>query len=97
VTPKVVSLSIPPPPASGPRQISLVIQESAGVTKLFHDALEGKDIPEVDITLDRLGNPTTDTIILSHAIIASFQILDTGDIPTVQIGLVAVTETIQQS
>jgi type VI protein secretion system component Hcp len=97
VTPRVVSLSIPPPPASGPQQISLVIRESAGVTKLFQDAVKGKSIPEVDITLDRLGNQTTDTIILSHAIIASFQVLDTGDFPTVQISLVAVTETIQQS
>jgi hypothetical protein len=97
VTPKVVSLAIPPPPASGPRQISLVIQDSAGVPKLLFDAAEGKDIPEVDITLHQLGNPTTDTIILGHAIIASFQVLDTGDIPTVKIGLVAVTETIQQS
>jgi type VI protein secretion system component Hcp len=97
VTPPVVSLTIPPPPASGPEEISLVIRESAGVTKLFQDAVEGKSIPEVDITLDRLGNPRTDTIILSHAIIASFQILDTGDIPNVQISLVAETETIQQS
>ena len=97
VTPRVVSLTIPQPPASGPQEISLVIRESAGVTKLFQDAVEGKSIPEVDITLDRLGNPTTDTITLTHAIIASFQVLDTGDIPNVQISLVAETETIQQS
>jgi type VI protein secretion system component Hcp len=97
VTPSVVSLTIPQPPASGPQEISLVIEESAGVTKLFQDAVEGKSIPEVDITLDRLGNPTTDTIILTHAIIASIQVQNTGDVPTVQISLVAETETIQQS
>jgi type VI protein secretion system component Hcp len=97
VTPTVVSLTIPQPPASGPQEISLVIKESKGVTKLFQDAAQGKSIPEVDITLDRLGNPTTDTIILTHAIIASFQVLETGDIPNVEIGLVAETETIRQS
>jgi type VI protein secretion system component Hcp len=97
VTPAVVSLTIPQPPASGPQKISLVVKESAGVAKLFQDALEGKSIPEVDITLERLGNPTTGTIILTHAIIASFQVLDTGDLPNVQITLVAEMETIQQS
>ena len=99
MTPSVVSLTIPQPPASGPQEISLVIKESAGVTTLFQDFVEGNPIPEVDITLDQLGNPTTDTIILTHAFIASFQVLDTGDgdIPNVQISLVAETETIQQT
>jgi hypothetical protein len=97
VTPRVVSLTIPQPPSSGPQEISLLMRESAGVTKLFQDFVDGKSIPEVDITLDRLGNPTTDTILLTHALIASFQVQDTGDMPTVQFSFVAATETIQQS
>jgi type VI protein secretion system component Hcp len=97
VTPAVISLTIPQPTGSGPQEISLVVKESKGVLRLYQDALQGKLIPEVQITLDQLGNPSTETILLTNALIASIQVDSSGDFPTVQISLVAQQETIQKS
>ena len=94
VTPHVVSLTVSRPSASGEQNISLIVTLSKGVTNLFNDAATGKDIPEVDITLNRIGNASTDTIRLSKVLISSIQDVGAGDVPEVEINLAALHETI---
>ncbi len=97
VKPPVVSLMIPQPTSSGAQDVSLVMTVSKGVTKLFQDALTGKVIPEVEITLDRMGNGSTDTISLTSVLITSIQFVGTEDIPTVKVTLEGLQETIRRS
>jgi len=97
VTPPVVGLTIPQPTASGAQDVSLVVKVSRGVPQLFHDAETGKVIPEVAISLDRVGDGSIVAIGLTNVVIASIQFVGNGDIPTLEVTLVAQRETIQKS
>ncbi|MFI5455563.1 MAG: hypothetical protein ACHRXM_08935 [Isosphaerales bacterium] len=94
VMPGVVSLTIPQPTTDRAQDISLVVKPSRGATTLFHDAATEKVIPEAEITLDRIGNGSTETIDLTRVLISSIQFVGAGDIPELKITLVAGQETI---
>jgi len=93
VMPSVVSLTIPQPTTDRAQEISLVVKLSRGATTLFHDAATEKVIPAVEITLDRIGNGSTETIELKRVLISSIQFVGAADIPEVKITLVAGQET----
>jgi type VI protein secretion system component Hcp len=97
VTPPVITLTIPQPTTSGAQDVTLLAKESKGIPKLVMDDEIGKIIPEVDITLDRIGNSHTETISLSNVVISSIQFVGGGDLPNVEISLVAQGETILKS
>ena len=100
--PHVISLTIPQTATSSgqdvsPQHISLVAKVSPGVSELFQDADSGKVIPEVDFTLDQVGNGSIETISLTGVFISSIQFVGTGDIPEVDITLVSRQATIKNS
>jgi type VI protein secretion system component Hcp len=97
VTPPVITLTIPQPATSGALDVSLLVKESKGIPKLVMDAEIGKIIPAVDIALDRIGNSHTETISLTNVVISSIQFVGGGDVPNVEITLVAQSETIRKS
>jgi hypothetical protein len=97
VTPPVVSLTVPQPTASGAQDISLVVRVTRGISQLFQDVDAGKVIPEVAITLNQVGNGSTATVVLSDVVISSIRVVGDGDIPTVEVDLVAREETIRRS
>jgi len=97
VTPPVVSLMIPQPKSSGVQDVTLVVKVTKGVAKLFQDAVTGKVIPEVEITLNRMGNGSTETISLTSVLISSIQFSANGDIPTANVTLEGLQETIRRS
>jgi hypothetical protein len=93
----VLSLTVPQPTGSGAQDVSLVAKVSKGVVKLFQDAAVGKVIPEADITLDRLGNGSNETIKLTGAVISTIRLVADGETPTVEVTLEARQETIRKS
>jgi type VI protein secretion system component Hcp len=95
VMPPVVSLTIPQPTAYGAPGVSLVVQASKGVPQLFRDVATGKIIPKVAITLNQVGNGSTETISLTSVLISSIRFIGNGNIPTVELSLVGQRETIQ--
>lgn len=97
VTPTVVSLTIPQPATSEAQEISLVVKETEGVRKLFTDAATGKVLRNVEITLNRLGNGSNETISLTNVLISSIEFVGADDTPEVQIALAAEQETILTS
>jgi type VI protein secretion system component Hcp len=97
VTPAVITLTIPQPPTSGALDVSLLAKVSNGTPKLFTDAAIGKIIQAVDITLDQIGNSHSETISLTNVVISSIQLVGGGDVPNVEITLVAQSETIRKS
>jgi type VI protein secretion system component Hcp len=97
ITPAVVSLTIPRPTSSGAQDISLVVKVSEGVKNLFADTETGKVIPEVEISLDQVGNGSIETISLTNALISSIQFVSAGDIREVAITLAAGRETVGNS
>jgi type VI protein secretion system component Hcp len=94
VLPRVVSLTIPQASTFGAQDISLVVKLSEGFSQFYHDAALGEVIPEVEITLDKVGNISTDTISLTDALIASIQFESAGDSPEAEITLVTRPQTI---
>jgi hypothetical protein len=93
----VVSVTLPRSTSEEASKISLVVKVSQGVTTFLKDASQGKVMPEVKITLDRIGNGSTATIILKDVLISSYQFLSAGETRVFLIRLVAKQETIEIS
>jgi type VI protein secretion system component Hcp len=65
------------------------VKLSPGLAKLFRDAEKGTIIPEVEITLNKIGNGKTYTLGLSRVLISSIQYIRAGESPEAEITLVS--------
>jgi hypothetical protein len=73
LTAPVIAVKLPQPGSDGVQRVTFTLGSSADIPALSHDALLGKVLKAVTITLTDVGNRVTDTILLSNAVIASFQ------------------------
>ena len=73
--PPVLSLTLPQPPATGSQVVSLTLRPSSADPRLFKDAVTGKLLKKIEITLSDKGIGTTDTITLTNALISSFKVV----------------------
>ncbi len=73
LTAPVASVTLPQPPSNGEQTVSLTLGSSSAIPTLFKDNVSGKLFKSVAITLDQIGNTSTDTITLTTAILTSFR------------------------
>ncbi len=69
----VSSVTLPQPTSNGEQSLTMTLPASSAIPTLFQDVASGKHINPITITLDQVGNQTTDTITLTDALIGSIQ------------------------